>query len=67
MNAPSTSSKLLRIGEAAEQLALAEKTLRNWVGMRRVETVRIGRAVRIPQSEVLRLTREGRVPRLESR
>jgi excisionase family DNA binding protein len=52
----------LRIEDAALALALAEKTLRDWIAQRRLAVIRLGRAIRIPQSEVDRLLEEGTVP-----
>jgi excisionase family DNA binding protein len=53
---------LLKVPEAAEMLALSQKTLWQWVAARRVGVVRLGRAVRIPQSEIDRLVEEGTTP-----
>ena len=40
--------KLLKVPEAAELLALSQKTVWQWIAERRVGVVRLGRAVRIP-------------------
>jgi excisionase family DNA binding protein len=56
------SVKLLRVPEAAEILALSQKTVWQWIGERRIGVVRLGRAVRIPQSEIERLMEEGTTP-----
>jgi excisionase family DNA binding protein len=53
---------LLKVPEAAEMLALSQKTLWQWVGARRIGVVRLGRAVRIPQTEIVRLVEEGTTP-----
>ena len=58
--------KLLKVPEAAEILALSQKTLWQWVGERRIGVVRLGRAVRIPMSEIDRLLQEGSTPALRS-
>ena len=53
---------LLTIPEAAEALSLRPKTIRAWIGARRIGCVRLGRAVRVPAAEVGRLIQEGSVP-----
>ena len=53
---------LLTVQRAANDLTLSPKTLRAWIARRRIEVVRIGRAVRIPASEVDRIIEAGRVP-----
>jgi excisionase family DNA binding protein len=69
-----TGQQLLRISEAAEQLAVKESTIRGWLQARRISKVRVGRrAIRIPTSEVKRLISDGMVsghparPRMQSR
>jgi excisionase family DNA binding protein len=57
-----TSSKLHRVPEAALEFNVAPKTVWNWVGQGRIATVRIGRSVRIPHAEILRLIEEGTTP-----
>jgi len=59
------ASKLLKVPEAAEMLALSEKTVWQWIGARRIGVVRLGRAVRIKQAEVDRLMDEGTTPARE--
>lgn len=55
-------AKLLKVPEAAEMLALSQKTVWQWIGERRIGVVRLGRAVRVPQSEIERLVTEGSTP-----
>ena len=55
-------AKLLKVPEAADMLALSQKTVWQWIGERRIGVVRLGRAVRIPQSEIDRLLEEGTTP-----
>lgn len=55
-------ARLLKVPEAAETLALSQKTIWQWIGERRIGVVRLGRAVRIPQSEIDRLMEEGSTP-----
>lgn len=57
-------TKLNEVPQGAEQLALAEKTLWQWIAERRIGVVRLGRSVRIPQSEIDRLIAEGSTPAL---
>ena len=54
---------LLDISDAAEKLGLTESTLRSWVFLKRIETVKLGRRRKIPLSEIHRLIEEGRQPR----
>jgi excisionase family DNA binding protein len=53
---------LLTIPEAAEALSLKPKTVRAWIGARRIGCVRLGGAVRVPASEIARLIDEGTIP-----
>lgn len=55
--------KLYRVTEAATILAVAVATLRKYILRRTITVVRVGRAVRIPESELSRLQREGLTPR----
>jgi excisionase family DNA binding protein len=57
-------AKLLKEPEAAELLALSQKTVWQWIAERRIGVVRLGRAVRIPLSEIERLMEEGTTPAL---
>ncbi len=57
-----TMAKLLKVPEAAEMLALSQKTVWQWIGERRIGVVRLGRSVRIPVSEIERLLEEGTTP-----
>jgi excisionase family DNA binding protein len=54
--------KLLKVPEAAGMLALSQKTIWQWIGNRRIGVVRLGRAVRVPLSEIERLLEEGETP-----
>ena len=54
--------KLLRIDEAAEILNLRPKTLRNLISLRQIESVRIGRNVRISSDTIAQLIEAGRTP-----
>jgi excisionase family DNA binding protein len=41
---------LLTVEEAAEYLGISAGTLRNWISMRRIEHVKIGRLTRLTQA-----------------
>ena len=60
------NEKLLTVPETATTLGVKEKTIRRWILLRKVTYVKLGSAVRIPQSEVSRLIEEGTVCRLAS-
>jgi len=63
-----TRSKLLTISEAAQELNMKSKTLRAWIGAKRVTVVRPGGwSIRIPASEVERIIAEGTVTAIEGR
>jgi excisionase family DNA binding protein len=48
--------------EAAAELNLKPTTVRAWIAQRRLGHVRLGRAVRIPYSEIRRVLEAGFVP-----
>jgi excisionase family DNA binding protein len=58
---------LLTVDEAAEQLAIKRPTVRAWMARRKIGYVRLGRAVRIPASEIDRLLEQGTVPAVRAR
>ena len=67
MRANSTE-RLYRVDEAAEILGFAEVTVRTWIRDRKIAHVRVGeRGVRIPQTEMDRLTSVGLIPARQSR
>jgi excisionase family DNA binding protein len=53
---------LLRVAEAAKELGVKEDTIRAWIVQRRMTSVKLGAAVRIPSDEVQRLILEGTIP-----
>ena len=62
------AEKLLRPEEFAERVGIKVSTARAWLLLRRISKVKVGRrAIRIPQSEVERIIREGFVPAREER
>ena len=52
--------KFLRIEEAADVLSVSPKTIRKWVQDRKIESVKVGRAVRISMTEIDKITERGR-------
>ncbi len=50
---------LYKIREASELLRVTTKTVYRWTVEGRIRTVRMGRAVRVPASEIDRIIREG--------
>ena len=54
--------RMLTVKEAAEQLGLSPKTIWAWVYSRRLEIVRLGRSVRVPQNSIDELIESGTVP-----
>lgn len=54
--------ELVTIKAAAEALSLCPATLRVWIAHRRIGCTRLGRSVRIPKSEILRLQEAGFTP-----
>jgi excisionase family DNA binding protein len=57
--------RLLRVPEFAESLNVHVSTVRGWILKRRITTVRVGRSVRVPASEVERMITAGTVPARE--
>ena len=49
---PAIQRALLSVEQAAEQLGVSVGTLRNWLSMRRLEYVKVGRLTRIPQAAI---------------
>ena len=60
MNLP-VRDALNRVDEACAKLNIKEPTLRRWILLRKVTYVKIGRSVRIPESEINRIIVEGTV------
>lgn len=55
------------VPEAASELNLSVHTIRSWIAQRRLGYVRLGRAIRIPASEIAQVVERGRVPALPQR
>jgi len=59
--------KLLTVKDAAERTGYKEATWRAWILQRKVPFHRMGRSIRIAQSDLIRMIEESRVPARESR
>jgi len=62
MNQTSAHDPLHDVPEASVLLRVAPLTIYKWIGQRKLGCVRLGRAVRIPESEIKRLIEEGTCP-----
>jgi excisionase family DNA binding protein len=62
-----SAERLRTIAEAATELGLSMHTIRSWVTARRLAHIRLGRAIRIPASEIRRVINENTVPASEER
>lgn len=63
----SVSERKFTAQEAADALGVTEACIRRWILTRRISSYRVGRLVRISESEVARILREGFVPAREPR
>ena len=59
-----TTGDVRTISEAAQLLNLSPATIRAWIRANRIGYTRLGRSIRIPNSEVSRLLSEGYHPPL---
>lgn len=55
-------TELLTVNEMALEANLSQATIRAWLLQRKIASVRLGRAVRIPRTELDRLLSQGAVP-----
>jgi excisionase family DNA binding protein len=64
---PQSTRKLFRVPAARDYLGgvITESTLRQWIWRRQIESVRVGRAVCIPQSALDELIERNTTPALE--
>lgn len=53
---------LMSLRQASDEFALSIATLRAWVWQRRIESIRLGRAVRIRRSAIDKLIESGTTP-----
>jgi excisionase family DNA binding protein len=58
-------TQLRTVRQTAEELGLAMVTIRTWMAQRKLQYIRLGRSVRIPDAEIRRLIERGTVPSLE--
>jgi excisionase family DNA binding protein len=61
------NEKLLTIEQAADLLGLRPVTVRMWAAARKITRCKIGRAVRIPESEIERIITSTKIPALPDR
>lgn len=61
------NKQLRTVAQAAEDLSLSVHTVRQWIARRKIACVRLGRAVRVPVTEIERLLDEGTIPAAPSR
>ena len=54
--------KLFTVEDAFKRTKVKPRTWRAWILQRKIKVVRIGRTVRIPESEIRRLIAEGTTP-----
>jgi excisionase family DNA binding protein len=62
-----SKNPLLTLDEAAHRLGLKPVTLRMWATQRKIARCKIGRAVRIPESEIERIVASSLIPALPER
>jgi excisionase family DNA binding protein len=55
------------VAEAAMELGLSVHTIRAWVATRRLAHIKLGRAIRIPATEIRRIIDANTVPAIEDR
>ncbi len=58
---------LLTLEQAAERLGMKVVTLRMWAANRKIARCKIGRSVRIPESEIERIVEHSLIPALPER
>ncbi len=54
--------KLLTVKQSADQLGLSARTVWAWIYARKLGVVRLGRAVRVPQTAIDELIEAGSIP-----
>jgi excisionase family DNA binding protein len=58
---------MLTVIEVGQRLGLKPATIRMWIAKRRLAHVKLGRSVRVPQTEIDRMIRENTIPARENR
>ncbi len=61
------SPQLRTVRAAAADLGVSVHTVRAWIARRKIAHVRLGRAIRVPATEITRLIEHGTVPALPDR
>lgn len=56
------AKRLLTVQQAADEMGLSARTIWAWIYARKLGVVRLGRAVRIPQTAIDELIELGTVP-----
>lgn len=59
---PNEVNRPLKVAEAAHALGLSVHTVRAWITQRRLNHVRLGRAIRVLPAEIERLLKNSAVP-----
>ncbi len=59
------SEKKFTCKEVADALGITESAVRRWILLRKLSSYRVGRLVRISESEIARILQEGFVPARE--
>jgi excisionase family DNA binding protein len=62
-----TKENLLTLEQAAQRLGMKTITLRMWASRRKIARCKIGRSVRIPESEIARIVETSLIPALPER
>jgi excisionase family DNA binding protein len=62
-----TYETLVSLEEAARRLGMKPVTLRMWASRRKIARCKIGRSVRIPESEIERVIESSMIPALPER
>lgn len=60
-------SEMHTVVEAGIRLGLKPVTIRKKISRREITHIKLGRSIRIPESEILRIIRENTIPRREGR
>ena len=60
-------AQLRTVEQAAADLCVSVHTIRAWIAKRKIGSVRLGRAVRVPATEIARLVERGTTPPLDDR
>lgn len=67
MTASGSSGRLLTVPEAADYLGISAGTLRNWLSMKRLEHVKVGRLTRVSMVVLERYVRAHTIPAVDDK